>query len=939
MNKLYIFDSFAMIFRAYFAFQKNPLLNSKGQNVSAITGFVNTLYEIITKYQPTHIACAFDSISPTLRHEEFEAYKANRAETPEDIIFSIPYIKEIIKAFNIPVLELDGYEADDIIGTIALKAEKHQIETHIVTMDKDLGQMVTDKIFIHRPPYMGNPAEVYGVQEICAKWEIENPRQLIDILGLMGDAVDNIPGVAGVGEKTAKKLIQEFGSIENIYENLDQVKGKLKDKLQEQKEQAFMSKSLATVYIDVPIDFDENLFQIKEINKEKLASIFAELEFKTLGKRILGSDYDMNSISNKSTNTTSTKSDTNQYDLFAQQDTTQQDDINTENEIPQQNNIHSVEHQYELIDTEEKIKQLVETLAKQSKICFDTETTSLNTFEAELVGISFSIQAHQAYYIPFSNDFDATIKILEYFKPILEDSQIIKIGQNIKYDLLVLKKYNIELKGIMWDTMLAHYLMEPDAKHNMDVLAENYLNYSPISITELIGSKGKKQGNMRDVPVEIVKDYAAEDADITYQLYQKFEDNIDNTELNKLFYDVESKLIPVLAEAEFEGVNIDVSFLNQYSKEIGTEILELQTKIFEISNTTFNIDSPKQLGEVLFDYLKIPYVGKKSKTGQYSTDEETLSKIQDKHPIVEYLLNYREYTKLKSTYVDAIPNLINPETNRIHTTFNQTIAATGRLSSINPNLQNIPIRTERGRKIRQAFIPRNENYELMSADYSQIELRIVASISGDKNMQQAFQDNLDIHTATASRVFNVALEEVTSEMRRKAKMVNFGIIYGISAFGLAQRLSISRTEAGALIEEYFKQYNGIKQYMDNTIAFAQQNEYVETLLKRRRYIRDINSGNYTIRGFAERNAINAPIQGSAADMIKIAMINIHKQLKVLNLQSKLVLQVHDELLFDVKREEKQILKEMVLNEMKNALPLQVPIEVSCGFGNNWLEAH
>lgn len=933
MKKLYLFDSFAMIFRAYFAFQKNPLLNSKGQNVSAITGFVNTLYEILTKYQPTHIACTFDSISPTFRHDEFEAYKANRAETPDDIIFSIPYIKEIIRAFNIPVVEVEGYEADDIIGTLALQAEKHDIETYIVTMDKDLGQMVSDKIFIHRPPYMGNGAEVYGIQEICTKWEIKNPKQLIDILGLMGDAVDNIPGVAGIGEKTAKKLIQEFGSIENIYENIDNLKGKLKDKLVEQKEQAFLSKSLATVFVDVPISFDEELYQIKEKNKEALANIFAELEFRTLGKRILGNDYEFLSVKN-TISTNKQEANKNQYDLFANQETEATEII--ESNIK---NINNTTHEYILIDNTEKIIELTKILATQEKICFDTETTSLNTFECELVGISFSYEISKAYYIPCPPNKIEAQAIVQHFKNILEDEKITKIGQNIKFDLLVLKNYGIELKGTLWDTMLAHYLIEPDGKHNMNILAENYLQYQPISITTLIGNKGKNQGNMRDVPIDIIKEYAAEDADITLQLQQQFAKHIDQTHLQTLFYEVETKLIPVLAEMEFEGVNIDTSFLKNYSKEIEIELIQLQDDIFKISGTNFNIDSPKQLGEILFEHLKIPYSGKKTKTGQYSTDEETLQKIEDKHPIVAHLLNYREYTKLKSTYVDAIPNLINQETKRIHTTFNQTIAATGRLSSINPNLQNIPIKTERGRQIRKAFIPKNEDYVLMSADYSQIELRIVASISKDENMLQAFNDGLDIHTATAAKVFGVDLKDVSSDMRRKAKMVNFGIIYGISAFGLAQRLSIPRTEAAMLIEEYFKQYHGIKKYMDDTIAFAQQHEYVETLLNRRRYIRDINAGNWTIRGFAERNAINAPIQGTAADMIKIAMIKIHKQLKTLNLQSKLLLQVHDELLFDVKKSEKEILENLVIKEMKNALPLQVPIEVSCGFGNNWLEAH
>lgn len=930
MEKLYLFDSFAMIFRAYFALQKNPLINSKGQNVSAITGFLNTLYEIITKYKPTHIACAFDSTEPTIRHEAFEAYKANRSETPEDIIFSIPYIKAIIKGFNIPILEVPGYEADDIIGAIAMQAEQHNIETYIVTMDKDLGQLVSDKTFIHRPPYMGKPAQIYGVQEICERWEIDNPKQLIDILGLMGDAVDNIPGVAGIGEKTAQKLIKDFGSIEGIYENIEQIKGKLKDKLVEQKEQAYMSKSLATVELNVPVEFHIETFKIQEKNTVELAEIFAELEFRTQAKRILGDSYNLVEEKNKAS-----INNNQQFDLFSSiSETTSA----TEN-ISNNKNLYNTEHQYSLIDSENKLAELIQKIAKEKSICFDTETTSLNTFESELVGISISLKENEGFYIPCPANKQQTQAIIEQLRPILENENITKIGQNIKYDLLVLKNYNIELKGILWDTMLAHYLIEPDARHGMDILAENYLNYQTISIEELIGKKGKNQGNMRDVPIEKIKDYAIEDADITLQLQQIFKKEIDQTHLENLFYNVETKLITVLADMEREGINVDVPFLQQYSSEIQEELIQLQDTIYKKSGTTFNIDSPKQLGEILFEHLKIPYQGKKTKTGQYSTDEATLQKFFDKHPIIQSILDYREFTKLKSTYVDAIPNLINPLTNRIHTTYNQTSVATGRLSSINPNLQNIPIRTERGKQIRKAFIPRDENYTLLSADYSQIELRIVASISGDENMMEAFRQQQDIHSATAARVFNVSLEEVSSEMRRKAKMVNFGIIYGISAFGLAQRLGTGRNEAAELIEEYFKQYPKIKNYMDNTILFAQQNGYVETLLKRRNYIRDINSENYTIRGFAERIAINAPIQGSAADMIKVAMIDIHQQLKSLKCHSKLLLQVHDELILDVHKSEKEIIEKIVISSMKNALPLNIPVEVSCGWGNNWLEAH
>lgn len=940
MKKLYLFDSFALIYRAYFAFQKNPLMNSKGQNVSAITGFLNAIWEIKTKYNPTHYAIVFDAPAQTDRQAEYEFYKANRQETPDDIRWSIPYIKAIISAMNMPVVELAGYEADDLIGTLAVKAAAENFECYIVSPDKDLGQMASDKIFIHKPPFMGKPAEVLGVEELNKKWEIKNPKQIIDILGLWGDAVDNIPGVKGIGEKGAKMLIRQFGSIENIYENINEVKGAIKDKLIEHKEMAMISKQLATIIIDAPIEWNENDFILKEFNKEKLTEIFTELEFKALGKKIIGDSYDKTATAVNTTVKTAAPQNINQTSLFGEP-------INEDETIEENNtisttagaNISNTEHHYFLIDTEEKINELISKLATQKQICFDTETTSVDANNCELVGFSFSIEPTIAYYIPVSANQTEAQKTVDLFKPILENENIIKIGQNIKYDSLVLKWYNVEVKGVLFDTMLAHYLMEPDNRHGMDYLSETYLKYTPVSITELIGKKGPKQGTMRDVEIEKVKEYAAEDADITLQLHNRFKNEIDNTHLHKLFYDVETPLITVLAEMEFEGVKVDTDFLKVYSEEIGDELRILQDTIFDLSGTHFNLDSPKQLGEILFDKLKIPYEGKKTKTGQYSTDEEMLQKLIAQYPIAEHLLNYREYTKLKSTYVDALPSLINPKTNRLHTTFNQAIAATGRLSSTNPNLQNIPIRTERGKKIRKAFIPRDENHTILSADYSQIELRIVASISKDENMVEAFRQQLDIHTATAANVFNVDLENVTSDMRRKAKMVNFGIIYGISAFGLAQRLGIPRKEAAELIENYFIKYSGIKTYMDTTINFARENGYVETLLGRRRYLRDINAGNWTIRGFAERNAINAPIQGSAADMIKIAMINIQKQLKHYKMQSKMILQVHDELLFDALISEKANLKEIVEKEMQNALPLQVPIDVSAGFGNNWLEAH
>lgn len=910
--------------------QKNPLINSKGQNVSAISGFVNTLWDILQKYQPSHIACAFDSFGPTVRHADFEQYKANRQETPEDILFATPHIKEIIKAFNIPVLEMPGYEADDIIGTIAQQAAKHDIETYIVTMDKDLGQVVSDRIFIHKPPYMGNPAEILGPQQICDRWEITDPKQVIDILGLMGDAIDNIPGVDGIGEKTAKNLIRDFGSIDNIYANIDQVKGKLKDKLIAQKDIALLSRQLATVYTDVPVDFHYEDYQVKEKNTTRLADIFAELEFRTLGKRILGDDYSLN----EARATAQNHGNPNQASLFG-------DDAPAPglDPLPAGKNIHNTEHRYHLVDTADKIGNLVQLLQKHGRFCFDSETTSLDANTCELVGLSFSIKTGEAYYIPFPADQQKTHEQLELFRSLFEDDSLTKIGQNIKYDALVLKNYGISLRGKLWDTMIAHYLMEPEAKHGMDVLAENYLGYTPVSITELIGKKGSTQGTMRDVPVEQVKDYAAEDADVTWQLYKHFKKEVDNTHLHKLFYDIESPLIAVLTDMEYEGVNIDVEFLHDYSKEITRDILLVQDTIFSDCGAQFNLDSPKQLGEILFEKLKIPYSGKKTKTGQYSTDEETLSKLEQDHPVIEHILDYRELTKLKSTYVDALPQLINPRTKRLHTTFNQTIAATGRLSSINPNLQNIPIRTDRGKKIRQAFIPRDKHHELLSVDYSQVELRIVASLSGDENMIDAFRHHVDIHASTAAKVFEVPLDNVTSEMRRQAKMVNFGIIYGISAFGLAQRLGIPRGEAAKLIEQYFEKYPGIKSYMDESIRKARETGYAETMLGRRRYLRDINAGNWTIRGFAERNAINAPIQGSAADMIKVAMVRIHKQMRLSKLKSRMLLQVHDELLFDVHEDEHRVLKDMVIHEMQHALPLRVPVDVSAGFGKNWLEAH
>jgi DNA polymerase-1 len=933
MNKLYLFDSYALIFRAYFALQKNPLINSKGFNVSAITGFINTLWEIKTKYSPTHFAIVFDAAGKTDRQATHEFYKSNRQETPDDIVASVPYIKAIVRAMNMPVVEVAGYEADDLIGTLAEKAADAGVQCYIVSPDKDLGQVVSDKVFIHKPPFMKNPAEILGVKEMKERWEIEHPKQIIDILALWGDAVDNIPGVKGIGEKGAKELIKQFGSIEGIYENIDSVKGKLRDKLIEHKEMAIISKQLATVVLDAPIDWDEEAFRLKEFDKEKLAEIFSELEFRTLGKRILGDQYSMAEVAARKQ---AAPADTSQISLFETDAGAEMPEVPT---ITYSKNITNTEHAYFLVDTSQAIEELIQKLNSVDRFCFDTETTSVDANTAELVGMSFCIKEFEAYYVPVPAEQDAAKTLLQRFKDVFENDKIIKIGQNVKFDHLVLKWYGIHLSGTYFDTMLAHYLMDADTKHNMNVLSETYLGYCPISITELIGKKGSKQITMREAPLEKVKDYAAEDADVTFRLYNIFKHEIDNTHLHKLFYEVETPLVCVLADMEYEGVRIDKEFLKQYSEEIGKDILSLQEEIHTMCCNTFNLDSPRQLGQILFEEMKIPYPGKKTKTGQYSTDEETLQKIIHEHPVAEKLLDYREFTKLKSTYVDALPSLINARTSRLHTTFNQAVAATGRLSSTNPNLQNIPIRTERGKRIRKAFIPRDDEHVILSADYSQIELRIVASISEDANMIDAFNKNIDIHAATAANVFGVSLEEVTAEMRRQAKMVNFGIIYGISAFGLAQRLGIPRSEAGKLIEQYFEKHSGIKKYMNDSIQFARDHGYVETLLKRRRYLRDINGSNWTVRGFAERNAINAPIQGTAADMIKVAMIRIHDQIRKRSLKSRMLLQVHDELLFDVYLPEKAEIHEIVTREMQNALPLHVPVEVSTGFGSNWLEAH
>ncbi len=923
-DTLWLLDAYALIYRAYFAFSQNQMINSKGLNTSAIYGFTSTLYDVLSNHNPTHIAVVFDTDKPTSRHIEFEAYKANREAMPDDIKSAIPYIKKIIEGFNIPILYSDGYEADDVIGTLAKKAEAEGYTTYMMTPDKDFGQLVSEHIFMYKPARMGNKAEVWGVDEVCEKFEIEDPLQVIDYLGMCGDAVDNIPGIPGVGDKTAKKFLKQYGSIEKLLENTSDLKGKMKEKVESNREQALLSKKLATILIDAPVEFNPDSLKKDPLNKELLEEVFAEVEFRTLSKRILGEEVAISSNQG------------GQMDLFSESKT--EEEKVKEEAFQSIRTLEDTEHNYQLVQKDEEVKSLIEILEKSDSFCFDTETTSLDPIEAELLGIAFSIQKGEAYYFAIDSNKEIDIQ-LEPFKVIFEDSQKEVIAQNLKYDLAILKKYGIEIKCKFFDTMIAHYLLQPDQKHNMDVLAENYLNYRPMPIEDLIGKKGKNQGNMRDVPLDKVVEYAGEDADITLQLKKLFEKELANSNSRKLFDDIEMPLIEVLAAMELEGINLDKENLNEYSKQLEKELVQLEKEIIDLAGTNFNIDSPKQLGEILFDILEIEPKAKKTRTGQYSTSEETLQKIIDKHEIVPKVLEYRSVKKLKSTYVDSLPELINEKTGHIHTNYMQTVAATGRLSSNNPNLQNIPIRTERGRKVREAFIPRSSDFLLLAADYSQIELRIIAALSKDESMIQAFKEGLDIHAATAAKVFEVDLEQVDREMRSKAKMVNFGIIYGISAFGLSQRLSIPRKEAKEIIDSYFEKYPKIKSYMDESIEYAKSHGYVETIMKRRRYLPDINGRNAVVRGFAERNAINAPIQGSAADIIKIAMINIHKRFKQEQFKSKLLLQVHDELVFDAHKEELEKISSIIKEEMENAVQLEVPLTVEMDSATNWLEAH
>lgn len=932
MKKLFLLDGMALIYRAHFALSKNPRFTSSGMNTSAVMGFTNTLLEVLKKERPTHMAVVFDTDAPTERHTDFAAYKAHRQAMPEDLSLALPYVVKLIEGFNIPVITSDGFEADDIIGTLAKKAEQAGFTVFCMTPDKDFAQLVSENIFIYKPSRMGSDIEIMGVPEVLAKWEIERVDQVIDILGLWGDAVDNIPGIPGVGEKTAKTLIRQYGSVENIIANSHELKGKLRENVETFAEQGIISKKLATILLNAPVEFDEESLKIEDPSREKLEPLFAELEFRTIGRRVFGEEFTVTEV--KLTQASG------QMDLFGNsiEVTTIEKETFVEPARPAKN-ITNTPHTYFLAGTPEKRKELIDLLSAQTVFCFDTETTGTDANNSELVGLSFAVKPGEGYYVPVPADAGQCSDIVKEFKAVLENEQIKKIGQNLKYDILMLNWCGVNVRGELFDTMLAHYLLDPDTRHNMNILAENYLGYTPVSITSLIGAKGKSQGSMRDVELEAIKEYAAEDADITLQLQQTFEPLLKKANADKLANEIENPLIYVLADMEREGVNIDRQTLADISTELQKDIIQLEKTIYEKAGVRFNIASPKQLGEVLFDKLQLDPKAKKTKTGQYQTGEDVLTWLANKSDIAKDILDFRQLQKLKSTYVDALPLLINPKTGRVHTSYNQAVAATGRLSSNNPNLQNIPIRTERGREVRKAFIPRDSGHTLLSADYSQIELRLIAEISKDENMLDAFSKGLDIHTATAAKVYGLALEEVDSDKRRNAKAVNFGIIYGQSAFGLSQSLGIPRKEAAEIIEQYFIQYSGIKRYMSDTMNFARENGFVQTIMGRRRYLRDINSANQTVRGFAERNAINAPIQGSAADMIKIAMINIHRDFCDLKLDARMTMQVHDELVFDVPFAEVDRAKEIIIDRMRTAIKTEVPIEVEVGQGANWLEAH
>jgi DNA polymerase-1 len=959
-GKIFLLDGMALIYRAFFAFIQNPRITSTGLNASAMMGFTNTLLEVIKKQKPTHLAVVFDTSAPTQRHIQFEAYKAQREEMPEDLRKSIPYVFRIIEGFNIPVITMDGYEADDIIGTLAWKAGDLGYDVFMMTPDKDFGQLVRDNVKIYKPARMGNGDEILGVEEILKKWEISDPKQVIDILGLWGDASDNIPGVPGVGEKTAKKLIQEYGSMEAILENTDKLKGKMQENMRNFSEQAKVSKWLATIDTQVPIELDLDALKMEPVNEPALREVFEELEFRTLMRRVLGdaagsSDASAEGSLGDSTPARSAGVDlfgnpiaqaspkktkpqpTNQTSLFGEAAANAELEVD-EAEPAVYKTILEVEHEYRIADNEETLVALLSELSAAEVYCFDTETTDVESLHAELVGLSFSTAAHKGWYVPVSSNREEAMALVDRFRAVLSSSQL-KIAQNIKYDITVLQNYGVTVSGPMFDTMLAHYLLEPDQRHNMQLLSEKFLGYSPISIETLIGKKGKSQGTMRDVELSAIAEYAAEDADVTFQLYGILKPALETRGLMGLLMDVEMPLVTVLEAMERQGVRVDVDFLKDYSNQLLEQVRGVQASIFQEAGGVFNIASAQQVGTILFDKLKLSDKPKKTKTGQYQTDEETLNALLGKHPIVQQILDFRALQKLKSTYVDALPLLVDAKTGRVHTHFNQAVAATGRLSSQNPNLQNIPIRTELGREIRKAFVSKGPDTVLLSCDYSQIELRIIAHMSGDAGMQEAFKQGIDIHTATAAKVWGVNIEDVDKEMRRKAKTVNFGIIYGISAFGLSQRVGISRGEAKEIIDNYFQQFGGIKSYMDDTVNKAREQGYVETILGRRRYMRDIQSANAVMRGFAERNAINAPIQGSAADMIKLAMIQIHDWLNAEKLKTRMILQVHDELLFDVPSDELAYVEPKIISLMEGAMQLDVPVLVESGKGNNWLEAH
>lgn len=930
-NKLFLLDAYALIYRAYYAFIKNPRINSKGQNTSAIFGFVNTLEEILRKENPTHIAVVFDSPEPSFRHTEYENYKAQREATPEDIKASIPIIKEILKAYNIPILEIPGYEADDVIGTIAKKMAAQGIEVYMMTPDKDYAQIVDDRIYIYKPRYGSNDFDILDKKKVMEKYSLSHPMQMTDLLALMGDASDNIPGCPGIGPKTAEKLLKEFNSVENLLENTDKLKGSLKNKIEENKDQILFSKFLATIKTDVPIEVKIEDFERKEIDENAIKKIFEELEFRTLLTRVIKNETSKNE----------TKKPV-QGVLFEEEEeeATKSENHITETFTPSNNvsDIRTTQHTYRIVKSEKEMTELCNEICAQKSVCFDTETTGMDPLLSELVGISFAYKEGEAFYVTIDSDQKKAQQQVDIFRPFFENEEIEKIGQNIKYDILELRNYNIRVKGPLFDTMIAHYLLNPEIPHGMDYMAKIYMNYKTIHIDELIGPKGKNQKNMRDIDHEIVGEYSAEDADITLKLKNILEKELRENNLEKLFNEIESPLIYVLADMEWTGVRLDLKALEQLAEEYRKEMQQIEKEIIEMAGIEFNVNSPKQIGEVLFDRMKIIDNPKKTRTGQYSTSEEELEKLRSKHPIIEKILEQRSLKKLLSTYIEAFPQLINPKTGKIHTSFNQTITATGRLSSSNPNLQNIPIRDERGKEIRKVFIP-DEGCTFLSADYSQIELRIMAHLSKDKNMVEAFHKGQDIHAATASKIFKIPIENVTPDMRRKAKTANFGIIYGITPYGLSERLGISRNEAKKLIDEYFETFPDVKRYIDESIARAREQGYVETIFGRKRFLPDINSQNAVVRGYAERNAINAPIQGSAADIIKVAMNRIHKRLSDGGYLSKMILQVHDELDLNVPMDELEEVKKIVVYEMENAYPLIVPLKTDCNNGANWLEAH